>query len=46
MEEGPGNLQCGHRHNTDNRNRPNARPVVIQHRGDLMVEALASSPLG
>ncbi len=45
MEEGPHNLRCGRRHNTGNRNRPNAHLVVTQHRVPLMAEVVPSSPL-
>jgi hypothetical protein len=45
MEERARYLQCERRRNTDNRNRPNAHLVVTKHHGDLMAEALSSSPL-
>ena len=39
------NLQCGHRHNTGNQHRLNARLVAIQRRVPLMAEVVSSSPL-
>jgi hypothetical protein len=35
-------LQCGRRHNTDNRNRPNAHLVVTKHHGPLMAGVVSS----
>lgn len=45
MKEEARYLQCERRHNTDNRNRPNAHLVVTERHGPLMAEVLSSSPL-
>ena len=40
------NLQCVHRHSTDNRNMPSAHLVVTPHRERLMVEVQSNFPPG